>query len=121
METRKAKLSTIIEEMNNENRLKEERANYINMKNTSEEAIAPEEIKVETPKKKRGRPVKVQNEIFVEMWSAALANGSLQEVAGSLGMSVGSASVKACNLRKAGYDLPQFKRGRSKKTEQPQQ
>ena len=74
-----------------------------------------------TPKKKRGRPVKVQNEIFVEMWNAALANGSLQEVAGSLGMSVGSASVKACNLRKAGYDLPQFKRGRRKKTEQPQQ
>ena len=70
---------------------------------------------IEQPKKKRGRPAKVQNEIFVEMWKGALDGGSLQEVAGSLGISPASCSVKASNLRKAGYDLPQFKRGRPKK------
>ena len=69
----------------------------------------------EQTKKKRGRPAKVQNEIFVEMWKAALAEGSLGEVAASLGISAASCSVKASNLRKAGYDLPQFKRGRPKK------
>lgn len=67
------------------------------------------------PKKKRGRPAKVQNEIFIEMWKAALAEGSLGEVAATLGISAASCSVKASNLRKAGYDLPQFKRGRPKK------
>jgi len=70
---------------------------------------------IEQPKKKRGRPAKVQNEIFVEMWKAALDNGSLAEVAGSLGISAASCSVKASNMRKAGFDLPQFKRGRPKK------
>jgi len=70
---------------------------------------------IEPPKKKRGRPAKVQNEIFVEMWNAALENGSLGEVAASLGISAASCSVKASNMRKAGYDLPQFKRGRPKK------
>ena len=69
----------------------------------------------EPPKKKRGRPAKVSNEIFVEMWKAALENGSLREVAGSLGISAASCSVKASNMRKAGFDLPQFKRGRPKK------
>ena len=65
--------------------------------------------------KKRGRPAKVQNEIFVEMWNAALIDGSLKEVAASLGISPASCSVKASNMRKAGYNLPQFKRGRPKK------
>ena len=73
---------------------------------------------IEKPlKKKRGRPAKVDNEIFVEMWNAALEGGSLQEVAGSLGISPASCSVKASNMRKAGFDLPQFKRGRPKKVE----
>lgn len=79
---------------------------------------APHELKVEQneqPKKKRGRPAKVQNEIFVEMWNAALENGSLGEVAASLGISAASCSVKASNMRKAGYNLPQFRRGRPKK------
>jgi len=49
------------------------------------------------------------------MWNAALENGSLGEVAASLGISAASCSVKASNMRKAGYDLPQFKRGRPKK------
>jgi len=69
------------------------------------------------PKKKRGRPAKVANEIFVEMWNAALENGSLHEVAASLGISPASCSVKASNMRKAGFSLPQFKRGRPKKAE----
>ena len=71
----------------------------------------------EQPKKKRGRPAKVQNEIFVEMWNAALDKGSLGEVAASLGISAASCSVKASNMRKAGFDLPQFKRGRPKKVQ----
>jgi hypothetical protein len=71
----------------------------------------------EQPKKKRGRPAKVQNEIFVEMWNAALENGSLGEVAASLGISAASCSVKASNMRKAGFNLPQFKRGRPKKVQ----
>tara|TARA_R110002051_G_scaffold274909_1_gene335595 strand:+ start:804 stop:1127 length:324 start_codon:yes stop_codon:yes gene_type:complete len=70
---------------------------------------------VEKPKKKRGRPAKVQNEIFVEMWNAALDGGSLGEIATSLGISAASCSVKASNMRKAGFNLPQFKRGRPKK------
>jgi len=69
----------------------------------------------EPPKKKRGRPAKVQNEIFVEMWNAALDGGSLREVAASLGISPASCSVKASNMRKVGFNLPQFKRGRPKK------
>jgi len=72
---------------------------------------------IEQPKKKRGRPSKVQNEIFVEMWNAALDKGSLGEVAASLGISAASCSVKASNMRKAGFDLPQFKRGRPKKVQ----
>jgi len=99
------------------------------MKNIN--AIAPEEVleklptmceeqetkTMDPPMKKRGRPPKVQNEIFVEMWTAALDKGSLSEVAASLGTSPASCSVKASNLRKAGYDLPQFKRGRPKKVQ----
>tara|TARA_Y100000310_G_scaffold253249_1_gene260087 strand:- start:145 stop:450 length:306 start_codon:yes stop_codon:yes gene_type:complete len=72
---------------------------------------------IEQPKKKRGRPVKVENEIFVEMWNAALDKGSLAEVAASLGISPASCSVKASNMRKAGFNLPQFKRGRPKKVQ----
>lgn len=68
-----------------------------------------------TPKRKRGRPAIVENKIFVEMWNAALENGSLESVASSLGISPQSCSVKASNMRKAGHNLPQFKRGRRKK------
>ena len=72
---------------------------------------------VEKPKRKRGRPAKVSNEIFVEMWNAALENGSLSGVAQSLGISRASCAVKASNMRKAGHNLPQFKRGRPKKNQ----
>ena len=93
--------------------------NLIDQINTEVDEMNKEKEKAttETPKKKRGRPVKVQNEIFVEMWKGALDGGSLQEVAGSLGISPASCSVKASNMRKAGYDLPQFKRGRPKKVQ----
>ena len=70
-----------------------------------------------TPKRKRGRPAKVSNEIFVEMWNAALENGSLSGVAQSLGISRASCAVKASNMRKSGHNLPQFKRGRPKKNQ----
>jgi len=82
-------------------------------------AVAPVEAKaaIKQPKKKRGRPAKVENKIFVEMWNAALDKGSLGEVAAALGISAASCSVKASNMRKAGYDLPQFKRGRPKKVQ----
>ena len=72
---------------------------------------------IEQPKKKRGRPAKVENKIFVEMWNAALEKGSLGEVAATLGISAASCSVKASNMRKAGFNLPQFKRGRPKKVQ----
>jgi transposase len=82
-------------------------------------AVAPVEAPpaIKQPKKKRGRPAKVENKIFVEMWNAALDKGSLGEVAATLGISAASCSVKASNMRKAGYDLPQFKRGRPKKVQ----
>ena len=67
---------------------------------------------VEAPvqkKKKRGRPPKVDSKVFQEIWEGS---SSLAEVALALGMSKSSASVKASNLRKAGTELPLFKRGR---------
>lgn len=71
--------------------------------------------KVQKPKRTRGRPAKVSNEIFVEMWNTALINGSLDSVAQALGTSRASCAVKASNMRKSGHNLPQFKRGRPKK------
>lgn len=100
-----------VEEMNKEMNEKNE-----NTTTAGSEIENNPDLIVEQPKK-RGRPAKVQNEIFVEMWNNALKNGSLQEVAASLGISPASCSVKASNLRKAGLDLPQFKRGRRKKAE----
>jgi len=61
--------------------------------------------------KKRGRPPKVQQEMFVEMWNGST---NLNEVAESLGISKLSCSVRASNLRKAGHNLRAFKRGRKK-------
>jgi len=74
--------------------------------------------KVQKPKRKRGRPAKVSNEIFVEMWNTALANGSLDSVAQALGITRASCAVKASNMRKSGHNLPQFKRGRPKKIQE---
>ena len=67
------------------------------------------------PKRKRGRPAKVEEGVFIEMWNAALESGSLEEVAKMIGSSPASTAVKASNLRKRGVALGRFKRGRRKK------
>jgi hypothetical protein len=59
----------------------------------------------------------VENDIFVEMWNAALESGGLDQVATNLGISKASCAVKASNMRKSGYNLPQFPRGRPKKNQ----
>ena len=63
------------------------------------------------PAKKRGRPAKIQQDMFVEMWNGST---NLNEVAETLGISKLSCSVRASNLRKAGHNLRAFKRGRKK-------
>ena len=73
--------------------------------------------KVNKPKRGRGRPLMVENDIFVEMWNAALESGGLDQVATNLGISKASCAVKASNMRKSGYNLPQFPRGRPKKNQ----
>ena len=74
------------------------------------------EVKETKPaKRKRGRPAKGEESVFIEMWNAALENGSLNEVAKMLGSSPASTAVKASNLRKRGVELGRFKRGRRKK------
>ena len=87
------------------------------MNKISEEEKRLEETKVETKtdEPKRGRPVKIDEKLFIEMWNAAVQNGSLEEVARMIGSSPASTAVKACNLRKRGVALGQFKRGRRKK------
>ena len=61
--------------------------------------------------KKRGRPAKVAQQMFVDMWNGST---NLNEVADTLGISKLSCSVRASNLRKAGIELNRFKRGRKK-------
>ena len=60
-------------------------------------------------KKKRGRPAKIEQAVFVEIWNKC---SSLTEVAEVLGIPSTSASVRASQLRKKGLELSQFKRGR---------
>ena len=62
--------------------------------------------------KRRGRPPKVEKDRFIEMWNSS---ANLSAVADALGISKMSASVRASNLRKAGAELNQFKRGRKAK------
>ena len=69
-----------------------------------------EPIRVEPPKK-RGRPAKIAQQMFVDMWNGST---NLNEVAETLGLSKLSCSVRASNLRKAGIQLSKFKRGRKK-------
>ena len=59
--------------------------------------------------KKRGRPQKIAQQMFVDMWNGST---NLNEVADTLGLSKLSCSVRASNLRKAGIELNRFKRGR---------
>lgn len=69
-------------------------------------------------KKRQGRPPKVSNEIFADVWKMCLNEGGLKEVAQRLGMSEACAAVKACNMRKAGYDIPKLRRGRPRKIQE---
>ena len=64
--------------------------------------------------KRRGRPPKVEKDRFIEMWNTS---ANLGDVAEALGISKMSASVRASNLRKAGAELNQFKRGRKAKAD----
>ena len=66
----------------------------------------------EKPKRKRGRPAKVEKQIFIDVWNKA---SNLNEVAAMLGMPRTSVSVKASNLRKTGCNLKMFRRGRKAK------
>ena len=65
------------------------------------------------PWPKRGRPAKVEKQIFIDVWNKA---SNLNEVAAMLGMPRASVSVKASNLRKTGCNLKMFRRGRRRKT-----
>jgi len=66
-----------------------------------------------TVKRGRGRPAKVEKQIFIDVWNNA---ENLNDVAQSLGMPASSVSVKASNLRKTGCELKMFRRGRKRKT-----
>lgn len=65
-----------------------------------------------TVKRSRGRPAKVEKQIFIDAWNGA---ADLNEVAMMLGMPTTSASVKASQLRKTGCELKRFARGRKQK------
>ena len=67
----------------------------------------------EITKPARGRPAKVDAQMFIETWEKA---DDLREVAALLGMPTTSASVRASNMRKSGVSLKQFRRGRKRKT-----
>jgi hypothetical protein len=62
--------------------------------------------------KKRGRPAKVDKEIFIQMWNKGR---NLNDVAAALGMPTSSVSVKASLMRKNGVRLKKFTRGRKAK------
>jgi len=62
-----------------------------------------------TEQVKRGRPYLISPEVFSAAWAAA---ATLDEVATNLGITKVSASVKASQLRRKGFELPMFKRGR---------
>ena len=66
-----------------------------------------------TAKRGRGRPPKVEKQIFIDVWNSS---HNLNEVASTLAMPRTSVSVKASNLRKTGCELKMFRRGRRRKT-----
>lgn len=87
--------------------------------NTNDDQIIEVELEtaVATPiahtvKRPRGRPAKVDKQLFIDAWNNAQ---DLNEVAMMLGMPTTSASVKASQLRKTGCELKQFRRGRKHK------
>ena len=75
--------------------------------------ISPVELEIAQASlpKRPGRPQKIQQQMFVEMWNAST---NLNEVADRLGISKINCSVRASNLRKSGVSLDRFKRGRKK-------
>ena len=62
--------------------------------------------------KRRGRPPKVERDIFIQMWNKSR---NLNDVAAALGMPITSVSVKASLMRKGGAHLKKFRRGRKAK------
>jgi len=78
-----------------------------------EEMKMENEAAIEPAKKKRGRPAKIEQAIFVEVWNKC---SSLSDVAVALGIPSTSASVRASQLRKKGLELSQFKRGRKNRS-----
>ena len=62
--------------------------------------------------KKRGRPAKVERDIFIQTWNKGI---NLNAVAEALGMPTTSVSVKASLMRKGGAKLKKFRRGRKAK------
>jgi predicted transcriptional regulator len=81
--------------------------------NSEEKIIVdqPEGWITPTPKK-RGRPAKVEREIFIQTWNKG---ANLNAVAEALGMPTTSVSVKASLMRKGGAKLKKFRRGRKAK------
>ena len=74
------------------------------------EKVAP--VAAAVAPKKRGRPAKVDKEIFIQMWNKGR---NLNDVAAALGMPTSSVSVKASLMRKSGVRLKKFTRGRKAK------
>ena len=74
-----------VEEMNKEKEMNKNDAAEL-------QAILPEVEHnadlIEAKPKKRGRPPKVDTDIFVEMWTTATENSSLKEVAASLALAL---------------------------------
>ena len=68
------------------------------------ETVAP--VAVAAPKK-RGRPAKVERDIFIQTWNKGI---NLNAVAEALGMPTTSVSVKASLMRKGGAKLKKFRR-----------
>ena len=87
--------------------------NETNLVNILEESMEDNSTQpVQSTPKRRGRPPKVERDIFIEMWNKA---PSLSSVADALGMPVTSVSVKASGMRKQGAKLKRFARGRKAK------
>ena len=65
----------LIDEINKEIRELDREIKSLTLETLDDESETPK-----PPKRKRGRPAIVENKIFVEMWNAALENGSLESI-----------------------------------------
>lgn len=59
-----------------------------------------------------GKGLTAYASMFIQQWNSAK---SLADVAKLAGLSTRAASTKASRLRRAGYDLKEFERGRGRK------